>query len=131
MEQRHLSVGRALPIELLGVETGCGARRRRGEELADRGNESVRGDIGQNASRVRRIDDIGDAIHRGDRDRETGYLFPPGDPQRLAEGVFAALADQNSWPCIRAQASEFIDSERSWAHSVAGYGEVYRRILQH
>ena len=65
------------------------------------------------------------------RDRETGYLFPPGHPQRLAEGVLAALADQNSWPRIRAQASEFIDSERSWAHSVAGYGEVYRRVLRH
>lgn len=65
------------------------------------------------------------------RDRETGYLFPPGDPQRLAEGVLAALADQDSWPRIRAQASGFIDSERSWAHSVARYGEVYRRILRH
>jgi PEP-CTERM/exosortase A-associated glycosyltransferase len=65
------------------------------------------------------------------RDRETGYLFPPGDPQRLAKGVLAALADENSWPRIRAQASEFIDSERSWAHSVARYGEVYRRILRH
>ena len=65
------------------------------------------------------------------RDRETGYLFPPGDPQRLSEGVLAALADRGSWPRIRAQAIEFIDSERSWAHSVARYGEVYRRILRH
>jgi PEP-CTERM/exosortase A-associated glycosyltransferase len=65
------------------------------------------------------------------RHRETGYLFPAGDPQRLAEGVLAALADQDSWPRIRAQASGFIDSERSWAHSVARYGEVYRRILRH
>ena len=65
------------------------------------------------------------------RDRETGYLFPPGDPQRLAEGVLAALADRDSWPRIRARASEFIDSERSWAHSVARYGEVYERILRH
>ncbi len=61
---------------------------------------------------------------------ETGYLFPPDDPQRLAEGVLAALADRDSWPRIRAQASEFIDNERSWAHSVARYGEVYRRILR-
>jgi PEP-CTERM/exosortase A-associated glycosyltransferase len=65
------------------------------------------------------------------RDRETGYLFPPGDPLRLAEGVRAALADQTSWPRIRAQAIEFIEKERSWAHSVARYGEVYRRILWH
>jgi PEP-CTERM/exosortase A-associated glycosyltransferase len=65
------------------------------------------------------------------RDRETGYLFPPDNPQRLAEGVLAALADRDAWPRIRAQASAFIDSERSWAHSVARYGEVYRRILRH
>jgi len=65
------------------------------------------------------------------RDRETGYLFPPGDPQRIVEGVFAALADQDSWPRIRARAIEFIETERSWEHSVARYGEVYRRILRH
>jgi PEP-CTERM/exosortase A-associated glycosyltransferase len=64
-------------------------------------------------------------------DRETGYLFPPDDPQLLAEGVLAALADQASWPHIRRQALEFIDGERSWAHSVARYDEVYRRILRH
>jgi PEP-CTERM/exosortase A-associated glycosyltransferase len=65
------------------------------------------------------------------RDRETGYLFPPGEPQRLAEVVLAALADRSSWPRIRARAVEFIDTERSWADSVARYGEVYRRILRH
>jgi PEP-CTERM/exosortase A-associated glycosyltransferase len=65
------------------------------------------------------------------RDRETGYLFPPDDPQRIAEGVFAALADQDSWPRIRAQAIEFIETERLWEHSVARYREVYRRILRH
>jgi glycosyltransferase involved in cell wall biosynthesis len=65
------------------------------------------------------------------RDRETGYLFPPNDPEQLAEAVLAALADQDSWPRIRARAIEFIDTERSWAHSVARYAEVYGRILRH
>jgi PEP-CTERM/exosortase A-associated glycosyltransferase len=65
------------------------------------------------------------------RDRETGYLFPPDDPQRLAEGVLAALDDRQSWPRIRARAVEFIETERSWARSVARYGEVYDRILRH
>jgi PEP-CTERM/exosortase A-associated glycosyltransferase len=65
------------------------------------------------------------------RDRDTGYLFAPDDPRRLAEGVLAALADRESWPRIRARATEFIDSERSWAQSVAGYAEVYSRILRH
>ena len=64
------------------------------------------------------------------RDRETGYLFPPDEPKRLAEGVLAALADQDSWPRIRARAIDFIDTERSWAHSVARYAEVYGRILR-
>ena len=61
-------------------------------------------------------------------DRETGYLFPPDDPERLAQGVMAALADRPSWPRIRARAIEFIDSERSWVHSVARYAEVYGRL---
>jgi PEP-CTERM/exosortase A-associated glycosyltransferase len=65
------------------------------------------------------------------RDRETGYLFPPDEPQRLAERVLAALADQGSWPRIRARALEFIDTERSWAHSVDRYAEVYGRLLRH
>lgn len=64
------------------------------------------------------------------RDRETGYLFPPNEPQRLVEGVLAALADRPSWPRIRARAIEFIDTERSWTHSVARYAEVYARVLQ-
>jgi PEP-CTERM/exosortase A-associated glycosyltransferase len=65
------------------------------------------------------------------RDRETGYLFQPGEPQHLAQGVLAALADRASWPRIRARALEFIDTERSWVHSVARYGAVYHRVLRH
>lgn len=64
------------------------------------------------------------------RDRETGYLFPPDDPERLAEGVLAAFDDEGSWPRIRASATRFIDSERCWAHSVAGYAEIYARLLR-
>jgi PEP-CTERM/exosortase A-associated glycosyltransferase len=64
------------------------------------------------------------------RDRETGYLFAPDDPGLLAEGVLAALADRQSWPRIRARSIAFIDGERCWAHSVARYAEVYRRILR-
>jgi len=41
-----------------------------------------------------------------------------------------ALVDQDSWPRIRAQAVEFIDSERSWVQSVARYSAVYRRVLK-
>jgi glycogen synthase len=64
------------------------------------------------------------------RDRETGYLFPPNDPGHVAEGVLTALAERDAWPGIRARAVEFIVNERSWAHSVARYSEVYHRILR-
>jgi PEP-CTERM/exosortase A-associated glycosyltransferase len=64
------------------------------------------------------------------RDRETGYLFPPGDPEQLAAGVLAAFDDEASWPRIRASATRFIDAERCWSHSVARYGEVYGRVLR-
>jgi PEP-CTERM/exosortase A-associated glycosyltransferase len=64
------------------------------------------------------------------RDRETGYLFPPDSPERLAEGVLAAFGDEASWPAIRAAATRLIDSERSWAHSVARYAGVYDRVLR-
>ena len=64
------------------------------------------------------------------RDRETGYLFPPDEPQRLAEGCSRRSPIEPAWPRIRAQAIEFIDTERSWAHSVARYGEVYGRLVR-
>jgi PEP-CTERM/exosortase A-associated glycosyltransferase len=64
------------------------------------------------------------------RDRETGYLFSPDDPRRLAEAVLEVLADRQSWPRIRAQALAYIDAERSWPHSVAHYAGVYDRLLR-
>jgi PEP-CTERM/exosortase A-associated glycosyltransferase len=64
------------------------------------------------------------------RDRETGYLFPPDEPRRLAEAVVAALEDRGSWPRIRERAIAYIDAERSWAHSVARYAAVYDRLLR-
>jgi PEP-CTERM/exosortase A-associated glycosyltransferase len=61
------------------------------------------------------------------RHGETGYLFPSDIPDRLTEGVIAALDDQPRWPRIRALALDFVDSERSWTRSVALYAEVYAR----
>ena len=64
------------------------------------------------------------------RDRETGYVFPPNEAEALADGVWTALADRDAWPRIRAQAIEFIDTERSWPHSVAHYADVYSRVIR-
>lgn len=62
-------------------------------------------------------------------DNETGYLFAPGSPRKLAERVLRALADEASWPRIRARAIEFIETRRSWRSCVAGYDEAYSRVL--
>ena len=62
------------------------------------------------------------------RDRETGYLFPPGDPRNVAEGIFAALDDRASWKRVQARALQYVETERSWAHSVARYAPVYGRL---
>jgi PEP-CTERM/exosortase A-associated glycosyltransferase len=64
------------------------------------------------------------------RDRETGYLFPSDDPGHLAQGVLAALRDRASWPRIRANALRYVDTERSWKHSVEHYRAVYARVLR-
>jgi PEP-CTERM/exosortase A-associated glycosyltransferase len=65
------------------------------------------------------------------RHRATGYLCPAGDATALAQGLADALADQDRWPQMRANARRFVEQERTWTASVARYAEVYRRALSH
>ncbi len=64
------------------------------------------------------------------RDRETGYLFPPDAPQHIAAAVLAALSDRAAWPQMRARATHYIDTERSWVRSVSRYADVYARSMR-
>lgn len=59
------------------------------------------------------------------RDGETGFLFPAGDAPALARTIEAVLARSAEWPRIRAQARRYVEAERTWAHSVARYADVY------
>jgi glycogen(starch) synthase len=63
------------------------------------------------------------------RDGETGFLFPAGDAAALAQAIAGLLARRDDWPRVRAQARRYVETERSWAASVARYREVYRRAL--
>ena len=63
------------------------------------------------------------------RDGETGFLFRAGDAGALQRALEDVLARRELWPQIRAQARRFVEVERTWAGSVARYGEVYRRAL--
>jgi PEP-CTERM/exosortase A-associated glycosyltransferase len=64
------------------------------------------------------------------RDNETGYLFPPDDPRRLAARVVEVLARRADWPAMRARGRRFVATERSWRASVARYQDVYDRLVR-
>ena len=62
------------------------------------------------------------------RDGETGFLLQAGDAAALAQRSNAVLDDEASWPRIAAQARQFVETERTWAKSVARYaGRVRER----
>ena len=63
------------------------------------------------------------------RDGETGLLFCADDPASLAETVLGALEDPSRAAVIRAAARRYVETQRSWGVSVAGYGPVYERLL--
>lgn len=61
------------------------------------------------------------------RDGETGFLFRAGDPQALADAIDGVLTRRAEWPRVQAAGRRFVEDERTWARSVAGYREVYRQ----
>ena len=64
------------------------------------------------------------------RDGETGFLFPAGDVRALAATIERVLDDRASWPRLRSQARRFIETERTWARSAAGYAFAYAAATQ-
>ena len=75
-KQRDLAVGRGLPVELLGIGTGRGARRRRREEIADCGGEALRGHCRDDPAGRRGGDDVGNAGNLRHHDRRAaGHAF--------------------------------------------------------
>lgn len=64
------------------------------------------------------------------RHGETGYLFRAGDARALESAIEGVLAQRDLWPQLRARARRFVESERTWADSVARYRAVYQRVLQ-
>lgn len=63
------------------------------------------------------------------RDGETGVLFRAGDPDDLGAKLEAALEARELGAEIRRNARRFVEDERTWAKSVAGYRSVYGRLL--
>ena len=62
------------------------------------------------------------------RDGETGFLFPAGDAGALAQTIESVLERTREWPRIQERARRFVETERTWAHSVARYTDVYAAL---
>jgi PEP-CTERM/exosortase A-associated glycosyltransferase len=62
------------------------------------------------------------------RHGDTGFLFPADDLAALATTIEAVLAHRADWPRLRDQARRFVESERTWARSVARYADVYKSL---
>jgi PEP-CTERM/exosortase A-associated glycosyltransferase len=59
---------------------------------------------------------------------KTGMLFKAGDAGALADQVVALVRQVRTWPQLRAQARAYVENERNWRGSVAGYRDIYQRL---
>jgi PEP-CTERM/exosortase A-associated glycosyltransferase len=64
------------------------------------------------------------------QDGETGLLFQAGNAADLVRKVLLALEDEEIGGRIARRARRFVEEERSWAKSVAGYQPVYERLMK-
>ena len=63
------------------------------------------------------------------RDGDTGYLFRSNDAAALVAGIERAWRSRADWPAQIVRARRFVETERTWANSVARYVDVYRPLV--
>jgi len=59
------------------------------------------------------------------RDGQTGFLFPAGSVDGLVDKVESVLDSRDDWGRVRAQARQFVETERTWKLSASRYAAVY------
>ena len=64
------------------------------------------------------------------QDNKTGILFKADDAGDLSSKVLELLARPDLWPLLRGAARSFVETQRSWAGSVARYRSVYGAVLR-
>ncbi len=63
------------------------------------------------------------------RDGETGMLFRAGSAPALAAAIQRLLSSRERWTELKANGRRFVETERTWAASVARYQPVYERLV--
>lgn len=63
------------------------------------------------------------------QDGVTGTLFPPSDPEAMAEALAALLDDRHIWEERRSAARMFVERERNWLSNISRYESVYQKLL--
>jgi PEP-CTERM/exosortase A-associated glycosyltransferase len=63
------------------------------------------------------------------RDGETGHLFAAGSAEALAAAIARVLEGRAQWDAMARRARHFVETERTWARSVARYAAVYAGVL--
>jgi glycogen synthase len=61
-------------------------------------------------------------------DGVTGVLFPPDDPDALADALADLFERPGEWEARRAAARAFVERERNWASNILRYSPVYQRL---
>ena len=63
------------------------------------------------------------------RNGETGALFPADNLDAFVSAVTQLIRHREGWESLRQNARRFVENERTWAASAAGYEELYARAL--
>lgn len=62
-------------------------------------------------------------------DGKTGFLFPAGGAEALADSVFNILENQDSWPEIVENGRQFVETRR-WDKVSQAYGPLFERLTR-
>ena len=62
--------------------------------------------------------------------KKTGILFKADDANALASALLDLLKDKESWPALRANGRNFVESVRNWRNSVAHYKPAYEAVMR-
>ncbi|GAB5488927.1 MAG: hypothetical protein Pars2KO_24970 [Parasphingorhabdus sp.] len=62
-------------------------------------------------------------------DDKTGYLFPAGNPEKIAQKLSDLIEKRGEWPQVIETARKFVESDRNWSSNILRYNPVYQRLI--